>query len=241
MSDGGRVWRSARPVALLRHGRSDWFRIENKSASRTAVYIYDEIGYLGVTAKDFVSELNKLETLAIDLHVNTPGGDVFEARAIYNALKSHPATVDVVVDSLAASAGSWIVQAGDTRTMARNSEMMIHDAYSIGIGNSADFREQADLLDRQSDAVAAIYAERAGGDAAQWRESMRAETWYSAEEAVSAGLADMVQGASSADNSWDLSVFSYAGREAAPAPVITPPAPVVVGSDLLDALKGAFA
>ena len=244
MSDGGqRAWRTARPVARLRQGRNDWFRIENKSATRTAVYIYDEIGWFGVTAKDFVDELNKLETLAIDLHVNTPGGDAFDGIAIYNALKQHPATVDVIVDSLAASAGSFITQAGDSVVMTRNSQMMIHDASGLAIGNASDMAEMAGLLDKMSDNIADIYTQRAGGTVAQWRDRMRAETWYSADEAVKANLADKVQGASDTpDDSWDLSIFSYAGREAAPAPPITtPPAPVVVGSELLDALEGAFA
>ncbi|MBH1939039.1 ATP-dependent Clp protease proteolytic subunit, partial [Streptomyces sp. AV19] len=106
---------------------------------------------------------------------------------------------------------------------------MIHDGSGLCVGNAADMREMADLLDRQSDNIAGIYAERAGGTVKQWRTRMLAETWYSAQEAVEAGLADEVAKPtrpgreeepddSPVANSWDLSVFRHAGREQAPAP-----------------------
>src|SRR5690606_8034659 len=102
----------------------------------------------------------------------------------------HQAHVTVIVDSLAASIASVIAMAGDRVVMAKNATMMIHDGHGLSIGNAADMREMADLLDKVSDNIASVYAERAGGDVAEWRERMRAETWYSADEAVSAGLAD---------------------------------------------------
>ena len=241
---GGRRWRSARPVAALRQGRNDWFRIENKSAALAKVYIYDEIGYFGVTASDFVAALSEVEAPKIELHLNTPGGEVWEGLAIYNALIDHPAAVDVIVDSIAASAGSFIAMAGDTIAVQRNAEMMIHDAMGLVIGNSADMAEMVDMLDRTSDNIAGIYAARAGGTAAGWRELMRAETWFSAQEAVDAGLADEVRGKSEGKddpaNKWDLSIYAHAGRREAPAPNVTRQ-PVAVVEDLSEVLKGAFA
>src|SRR4026209_2051548 len=101
--------KTARPVADLRAGRKDWYRIENSAGNDTTeIYIYDEIGYFGVTAADFVRELQNIRTSNIDLHLNTPGGDVFDGVAIYNALLNHRAHVNTYVDSLAASAGSFI-------------------------------------------------------------------------------------------------------------------------------------
>jgi hypothetical protein len=115
---------------------------------------------------------------------------------------------------------------------------MIHDGSGLCIGNAAEMREMADLLDRQSDNIAAVYADKAGGDVADWRALMTAETWYSAEEAVAAGLADEVSPSSrtsttenSLQDSWDLSIFRYPSRAEAPAPVpvnaamVDPPAP----------------
>lgn len=214
--------KTTRPAAKLRQGRNDWYRIENKAAADVAeVFIYDEIGYFGVTARDFADDLRAINANQITMHVNSPGGDVFDGVAIYNAIKDHPAEVHVVVDSLAASSASWIIQAGDHITMNRGSQLMIHAAMGLSIGNAADFRETADFLDKQTENIAAIYAERAGGEASQWLELMNAETWFNADEAVEAGLADEVAGRDAdTKNSFDLSVFTYAGRDKAPEPVI---------------------
>jgi ATP-dependent protease ClpP protease subunit len=82
--------------------------------------------------------------------------------------------------------------AGDTLAIEKPAKMMIHDASGLTIGNADDHREMADLLDELSDTIAGIYADRAGGDVAHWRDLMRAETWFGAAEAVEAGLADRV-------------------------------------------------
>ena len=246
-SDGNsnsKPWRTTRPVAKLRQGRNDWFRIENRATDESVadVYIYDEIGYFGVTAADFVGAILDIDAETIALHLNTPGGDVFDGIAIYNALRQHPANIEVTVDALAASAGSFIAMAGDKVVMTKNASLMIHDAHGLAIGNAVDMRELADLLDRQSDNIASIYAERAGGSIEEWRAAMQAETWYSADEAVKAGLADEVQGAGKgAKNTFDLSIYSYAGRDAAPAPTVREPAADIDVSGVAEALKGAFA
>lgn len=248
--------KTARPVARLRQGRNDWYRFENKASSNsTEIYIYDEIGFWGVTAQNFVDELKAVKTSSIELHVNSPGGDAFDGIAIYNALKDHSANVTVHVDALAASAASIIAMAGDTVVMKQATELMIHDAWGMAVGNGADMREMADVLDRLSNDIAGIYASRAGGETAMWRDRMRAETWYNAEEAVEAGLADEVRGKADgkdANNSWDLSIFSYKGRGEAPTPVelapvaTTDPTPEadefedVDFEQIAQALKGVF-
>nr|WP_179419657.1 head maturation protease, ClpP-related [Streptomyces sp. TLI_235] len=189
--------------------------------------MYDEIGgYWGISAADFVSELSQVNASAIDVHINSPGGEIFDGIAIANALAQHPATVTSYVDSLAASIASVIALAGDRVVMAPRSQLMIHDGSGYCMGNAADMRGMAELLDRQSDNIASVYAEKAGGDVADWRALMTEETWYTAEEAVAAGLADEVSSSrtspdeNSSKNSWDLaSRFRYPNREAAPAPV----------------------
>src|SRR6478672_11496126 len=110
-------------------GNKDWFRIQNKAdaSDTTEVYIYDEIGFWGTTASDFVQQLAQITTDKIDLHLNSPGGEIFDGVAIYQSLKGHPATVNVYIDSLAASAASFIAQAGDNVFIGRNATMMIHD------------------------------------------------------------------------------------------------------------------
>lgn len=161
-------------------------------ADSTIIDIYDEIGGWGITAADFIGELRQVDSRSIQLHINSGGGDVYDGLAIYNALLDHPATVNVQVDALAASAASFIAQAGDTITMGRNSELMIHDAIGLTVGNAAAHAEMVDLLNKASDNIASIYAARAGGSVKQWRNRMTAETWYSAQDAVEANLADRV-------------------------------------------------
>lgn len=176
-----------------------WFAIEQKSLTNqstedtTDVYIYQEIDWFwGISADDFIQELNEVTTPNINLRLNSPGGEVFDAIAIYNALVSHPANVTVYVDSLAASAASLIAMCGDKIVMMVGSQMMIHDAMGISIGNAAELRDYADWMDKQSDNMASIYASRAGGEASEWRDRMIAETWLFADEAVEIGLADEV-------------------------------------------------
>lgn len=208
---------------------------EPKLEGTTAVVrLYDPVDsygeYWGVSAKEFAQMLDALPSNIeeIRLHINSPGGEVFDGVAIVNALRSHDARVVAIVDGLAASAASFIAASADEVVMARNSQMMIHDAWGLCVGNADDMRELADMLDKVSDNIASIYAEKAGGTTAEWRAAMARESWYSAEEAVEAGLADSVdKKADAASNRFDLSIFTYAGRDAAPDPqAAREPAPV---------------
>lgn len=206
----------------------EWFRIVNAAGdggTPAELYLYDEIGFWGTSAADFVEQLQAITAASIDLHVNSPGGEVFDGIAIYNAIRNHPADVTAYVDGLAASAASFITMAGDRVVMARNAQMMIHDAIGVVVGNAAEMAKMQALLDRLSNTIADIYAQRAGGSVADWRALMLDETWFDATEAVGYGLADEMTGAPADDNAdeaaldrWDLSIFAHAGRALAPAP-----------------------
>lgn len=175
-----------------------WYHITNADGDRAEMWIYGAIGDDwdpdDVTAGSFTRELRAITAPVIDLHINSPGGLVFDGVTIHAALKEHPSTVNVSIDGLAASAASFVAMAGDSVTIGKHARMMIHDASGMTIGNAADHQEMADLLNSLSDTIAAIYAERAGGDVEQWRNRMRAETWYTAEQAVADGLADRIGG-----------------------------------------------
>lgn len=183
--------RTVRDIVNLQRGQSNWYRIENAAATTADVYIYGYIGW-DVTAAEFIKDLQAVTSSKINVHIATDGGDVFDGVAILNALRAHSAEVTTIVDSQALSAGSFIMQAGKYRKMMPNSTVMIHDASSGVLGNAADMRETAELLDKASNNIASIYAERADGSVEDWRAVMQAETWYSAQEAVDAGLADEV-------------------------------------------------
>lgn len=194
------------------------------------VYLYDPIdswgGDWGVSATEFGAALEQVGPVEqINLYINSPGGEMWDAMAIANQLKRHPARVVATVDGVAASAASLIAISADECVMGIGAQMMIHDASNIAIGNQADMLQMAERLDKDSNGVAALYAAKAGGDAEVWRTLMKAETWYTADEAVQAGLADRavdlgdapVSVAQSASNTIEQykANFRYAGRDAA--------------------------
>lgn len=204
----------------------DWYRVQAKDAARRAeVRIYDDIGWYGTSARTFAQDLAALDVDDIDLHLNSVGGDAWDGIAIYNTLRRHKAKVHVTVDAIAASAASVIAMAGDTIAMNRGSQLMIHDAWGLVIGNAAAMHDAAAMFDKLSDSMADIYAARAGGTAAEWRTAMAAESWYTAAEAVEAGLADSTTDDEDADARARFNLqtyaFAYAGRDAAPPPAIS--------------------
>lgn len=204
-------------------------------------------GPWGVSAIEFLDALDQLDTEVseIRLHINSPGGEVWEALAILNGLRQHDAKVVAVVDGIAASCASFIACAADETIMAPNSQLMIHDAWGLCVGNAAEMHGTGDLLDQISDNIASIYASKAGGSTASWRTTMRDEGWYLATEAVAAGLADRVLGGDTEEadaedapvDAFDLKGIGmkYAGRDEAPAPAprgdVEPPAEAPVPDD----------
>jgi len=177
-------------------GSRPWYSIQARASEPDVVdvMITGEIGWdvdSGVFARALAApDVANAKTLNVSL--NSIGGDVFDGIGIYNGLANHPGRIVMTVTGLAASIASVIMMAGDEIIMGRGSEVMIHDAHAVQIGNAADMAKMAEILDRTSDNIATFYAERAGGTPKEWREIMRAEKWYNAQEAVDAGLADKV-------------------------------------------------
>lgn len=163
----------------------------------TRVDVYEDIGGgdgffvpQGLSAAEFVNTLSGIRG-DLEVHINSNGGDVFDGIAISNAISGHKGNVTTVVDGIAASIASVIAQAGQHRVMQSGAMMMIHDAFGGCMGNEKAMRDMADTLAKVSDNLANIYAQRSRKDSpAVWRNRMRDETWYTAEEAVVAGLAD---------------------------------------------------
>ena len=185
------------PTALVRQVRSSahdraWYSITNAAGAREAtVRIYDEIGFWGVTAADLVAELDALDVDTIHLHINSPGGAVWDALAIYHTLLDHPAAVVATVDGYAASGASLILQAGTERRAQAGTRIMIHEASGGTWGTADELRDYADLLDAVTGDIAGIYARHAGGTADDWAAKLHeGDTWYSPSEAIAAGLLD---------------------------------------------------
>ncbi|WP_105567135.1 head maturation protease, ClpP-related [Microbacterium halophytorum] len=177
----------------------DWYRTALADGDdRTAeIHIYGPIVSIAwwddeVSADSLVREIAELDVDKIQLRINSPGGVIYGAIAIMNALVRHPARVTATIDGLAASAGTVVMLAAEEIAIGRGAEIMIHDAASGIWGQSPDLRKEADSLDRISNTIGELYAARAGGTLEDWRAAMREETWYTADEALAAGLVDRV-------------------------------------------------
>jgi ATP-dependent Clp protease, protease subunit len=159
------------------------------------LYLYDQIGpdWAGmVSAPMVVRALKEAADRPVRVRINSPGGDVFEGQAIYNALLRHGPGVDVEIDSLAASAASLIAMAGKTIRIAENARVMIHRAWTMVAGNVADLLAAVDLLKGIDTTMADTYAARTKQTREQVQAWLDAETWMTAQEAVDRGFADEI-------------------------------------------------
>ncbi|WP_209426718.1 head maturation protease, ClpP-related [Pararhodobacter sp. SW119] len=169
-----------------------WYSLRAR-AGGAEISIYDEIGAYGVSAKGFLAELGALPDAApIDLRLNSPGGSVFDAVAIHNALKRHEGPVTVWIDGIAASAASYVAMAGDEIIMPENAFLMIHDPAGLVMGTAADMRAMAEALDKVKGSLVAGYAAKSGRAAEDIAALMTAETWFDARDALDAGLATRI-------------------------------------------------
>lgn len=171
--------------------KNNWFRMQAKADSEADIFIYDEIGYWGVTAKQFVSDLKALgDVNHINLHINSPGGDVFDGIAIFNALKHHGAAITVHIDGLAASMASVIAMVGNPVIMPENTMMMIHKPWGFAGGDANDMRDYADLLDKVESVLIPAYAEKTGKSHEEIAAMLDDETWLDGGECLALGFAD---------------------------------------------------
>jgi len=191
----------------------NWYRIENKAADEATIYVYDEISSWGISANQFVKDLGEVKAGKINLRINSPGGNVFDGVTIYNALKEHPAQVNVKVDGLAASIASIIAMAGDTIHMAKNAMFMVHKAWSLEMGNADAMHKMGDVLDKIDSMLVKTYADRTGKSQRAIKQMMTDETWMSAEEAKAAGFADTIGDPEEAKAAFDLSRFAKVPSE----------------------------
>lgn len=161
--------------------------------SEADLYLYDAIdSWWGIDAKEFIDELNSIEAETINLHINSPGGSVFDARAIQTALNKHSAKIVVHIDGLAASAATYIAVTQDEVNMSEGALFMIHNAWTIAWGNAEELIDTAALLEKIDTTIVTDYKNKSGQDEKQIREWMTAETWFSADESKEAGFIDNI-------------------------------------------------
>lgn len=181
-----------RNVTLKGYALKTWFEMKSAGNSTAEISIYDEIGAWGVTAKDFITEFKALSADNITLFVNSPGGSVFDALAIYNTISKCGKKVTAKVMGVAASAASFIVMAADHIEMPENSFLMIHNPMGMNFGNADDMREMAEVLDKMAASLTNVYVARSGQPVEKVKELLDAETWLTADEAKELGFCDEV-------------------------------------------------
>lgn len=217
-----------------------WYEIRALSADEAEIYIYEEIGESwyseSKSAKQFLDELRALGPVTqINLHINSPGGSVFDGVAIYNSLRNHAASVTTYVDGYAASIASIVALAGNTVIMPSNSMLMIHSPWSIAIGNAAEMRQVAESLDKIREAMLTTYMARSTKSEGELIAALDAETWLTAADAQEWGFADEITAPlqAAALGRFDISAFGY---RHIPAALAEPPeddsVPVAVGRTL---------
>lgn len=163
------------------------------------LFLYDDIGpaWMGmIDASSVMAALKKMpQDAPVTVRINSGGGSVDEAVAIFNALERHSGEVNVAIDSIAASAASYIAMVGKTITIAKGGVMMIHSPWTIAMGNATDMRKTADVLDLYEQRITEAYAARMEGKYSpdEIKQFLADETWFSADEAVEAGLATSVE------------------------------------------------
>jgi ATP-dependent protease ClpP protease subunit len=170
-----------------------FYALEKTADNETTVTLYDEIGAFGAGSKEFLADLGKLSGQHIHLRINSPGGSVIEGTAIYNALRRHEGGLTVHIDAMAASMASVIAMAGQPVYMADNALLMIHNPWTVSMGESKDLRKEADLLDKLKVNLRNAYVRKTGINAEEIGAMMDAETWLDAVEAVALGFADAIE------------------------------------------------
>jgi ATP-dependent protease ClpP protease subunit len=217
----------------------------------STLYVYDAIVgtnaeadfWGGVSAEALVPVLlNQPQGATLTMRINSGGGDAFAGQAILNAMRQSPATINVEVDGLAASAASIIALGGDRVRIAEGAMLMIHNAWIIAMGNAQDMIETAALLSKVDDTAAQQYADKTGKDKARMAELMAAETWFTAAEALDIGLVNEIvkpaakaqAQASAPAKVWNLSAYSKPPQAACQAP--QPPAEPVLSPEQARAL-----
>lgn len=200
--------------------RGGLYNVQSDGEEAT-IYLYDAIGaWFGIDAQQFVQDLAAIQAGTIHLRINSPGGDVFDGRAIQTALSQHPANIIAHIDGLAASAATYVALGANQVEMSEGAFFMIHNAWTLAMGNSSDMRATADLLDKVDTSIITDYSRKTGMKDQQIRDMMASETWMSAQEALDNGFVDSIftpdgqqngdaKGTSNASK-WDLSAYENA-------------------------------
>lgn len=212
-----------------------------RNAAEASLYIYDVIDpYWGVGAKEVIDAVAAAgDAEVLHVYINSPGGSVFEGRAIMAALSRFNGKTIAHIDSLCASAATSIALACNEVEMSQGAFFMVHNASGMAWGDKNAMRETADLLEKIEGSIVADYTTKTGKEADEVIAMMDAETWMDADEALAHGFIDRIATApaAKASNTWNLAAYAKAPAALiekapedalAPAPVVAEPVAEVV-------------
>jgi ATP-dependent Clp endopeptidase proteolytic subunit ClpP len=188
--------------------KPDWFKVQAISDDETEIMIYDVIGWPFISADEFVRALAGITAKTVTVRINSPGGDVFDGMAIFNALKTYNGKVVTRIEGIAASMASVIALAGKEVQAYANTMYMIHEPYAFTAGNQYSLRELADILEKMSGQMIDIYSSNASPGKREIAQMMKDEAWLTAKEAKEKGFIDTVLDGKGAKAQFDLSMFS---------------------------------
>lgn len=189
------------------------------------IYIYDVIDpYWGASAASLIEALTAAGDQPVCLHINSPGGDVFEGRAMGAAIAAYPGPVKACVDGVCASAATYLALAAGKVCMVEGALFMIHNSWVMSYGDKTDLRSTADLLEKIDGSIASDYVKKTKCTLAQAVAWMDAETWFTAQEALDAGFIDSIEpntqrgdmAEDAASARWNLSAYANAPKPAQP-------------------------
>ncbi len=187
----------------------DWFKVENSTDDESEILIFSYIGWPFNDSGEFVRTISSMKQKRILVRINSVGGDVFEANAIFNAIKNHPSKPITRIESLAASAASYIALAGKEKQAYKNTMIMIHEPLVGMCGNQHEFREAADILSQINENMVDMYVDNSNLGKKEIREMLKAETWMNAKTAKEKGFIDtIIEAGKPVKAEFDLSIFA---------------------------------
>jgi len=187
-----------------------WYKIENKEKDTADIYIFEEIGGWGIDAKTFAKDFNAIKASKINIHINSPGGGIFEGHAIYNTINmAKDKIVNTFIEGIAASMGAVIAMAGDTVNMAENALIMIHNPAAAVRGEKKDLDRVAAVLEKLKGAIANIFAKKTGLPIETINKWMDDETYFNAGEALENKFIDKITDQIETANVFELEKYNY--------------------------------
>ena len=189
--------------------KKDYFRIENSTDESSEILIYGYIGWPFNDSSDFARAIGAMNQRDILVRINSVGGDVWDAHAAHNIIKSHPCKPKTRIESIAASAASYMAIAGKERQAYKNTMMMIHEPMTGLFGNQHEMREIADILAQVNETMVDMYVDNSNLGKKEIREMLKAETWMNAKAAKEKGFIDtIIEAGKPVKASFDLSIFA---------------------------------